>query len=1179
MYRLLLLFLFLFCSVTAIGAESTDLGDLLQRAWQAERQGNIGVALAAYSSALALRPDDPQLNLKVAQLLDANKQETFTVYLVKALDALQNDPKSPLDLKIAICSAIMGERPREWYGDRRIIPIPYSRLSETEKKRLFATYPNSWFFPSKTDEMYFYLSAGQTDQAFQLAKVVVSSGDWQIPGKESFSTLVSDAIRRELAKSWTYEGKTTGNVFLRLAALGLYAQLQDQKTFKREFPQVLEFVNKQPGILKQLADLCSHIGWTDEADRVGGLYQDLSDTKLQRQDREAFRKLTKTGDKEQVTAKLRKLLADSPDSYETILDIDTLANIVDRGWGDLLVEFIQPGMLEEINSRDIRVKCILIYSTFYNRPRLDYWVRQLIGSNKDDAFCNSMAVMSFGSAENRVWLFEQLTNMFPDSDNARSALADAYLTAGYPNRALPILEQLIVKRDTNTDRNLMRGWIRMIWKAARDLGKLPEEQNYLWDQRENLSPSFVLDIAENYVADKNPVDAQKWLMLLYTPISGQRSSNLDKKDYNVWSTYAYDLRLRVLVMLNRKDDIKQLLSEARERYPDHQFLKRVMGLDKAVTIDMNDEIKRDSSLLGKSDVPNARSQTPLRIPCEEFIRLAYNLIITGKSTEAASIAATSLPAHKEWQDGLPLAVAMLRDGIKGVVPFLDWLKSVSPSAQFVGNDSSGYTQVIANTLRSKYPDLIHPFIVAAGLIAPETGLSNSFIALEVMNKGRQDDLSALVPVLSSRKLNRTTMASLVTRVGYGSIPAKWVVDLAASQTWSAAGLILNLYIKADTASQQDLRRLIGALTDQQDWIEANTYLIQGIGSRLSKRGLSTETESLIAIGLKHSNDYQRKDLYSVVTVSGTPPSGAAIDDPSAWVSYATACRNNKRIDEAQSAATTALQLAQTPQDRIDALSVLATVDPNAMNIIAAQFNSFDTGKRGSLLKISELIVALVQKDHKLAVKASPLLEIAMERDDDYARNHWRDVAAIELWAGRNENAVRMMLARLNENYGLSQIVSFICCTDMSADSRMVVSQALDKALKSTGVDLSYIAGAFSDSSLFTKGIEDGLTAFAGILYQQLQTSEGIVPVKLLDACVNALCNLASRSPSSPQLSAVWYQVTENAIKNAAGKPEDAATVSRWLSQRVEQMKSSGVKDTDTITRLVFLSDSLKSGGN
>jgi hypothetical protein len=84
-----------------------------------------------------------------------------------------------------------------------------------------------------------------------------------------------------------------------------------------------------------------------------------------------------------------------------------------------------------------------------------------------------------------------------------------------------------------------------------------------------------------------------------------------------------------------------------------------------------------------------------------------------------------------------------------------------------------------------------------------------------------------------------------------------------------------------------------------------------------------------------------------------------------------------------------------------------------------------------------------------------------------------------------------------------------------------------------------------------------------------------VPIKLLDACVNGLSALARRSPRSPQVTEAWYQVTETAIKKAARKPDEAEAVSDWLRKRVDQLRSSGMKDTETLERLNALTNSLK----
>jgi tetratricopeptide (TPR) repeat protein len=1165
----LLLFLILLSSVAAVGAESTSIGDFLQQGWQAERQGNSAVALKAYSSALALRPDDPQLNLKVAELVSATSKAPIATYLVKALDALQKDPKSPLDLKISICGALMGQAPREWRVGR-LSQVPYTSLPEFEQKRLSKAFPDSWFFPSKSAELGFRIAIGEKERALKLATEAVTAGDTWSPLQPAFTSAFSESARRQMAKSWIDAAKTTNNMSLWLGALALYVRLNDLKAFKQTFPQALQIAKNDYGSLRSLGDLCRQAGWTEEQQKIEELYSAQSESDLRNRDITEMEKLIKVGDRAQVATKLRAILATYPDSYYYALDIDNLVDIVNKGWGDLLVEVISTDMLTDLCDKDIRTDDVLVASSLFNKPRLDYWVRRLIGRYaSDDAFCGSMATtLNSLAPEDKIWLFDQFTRMFPNNGRVREALASAYIEAGYPNRALPVLPALM-KKCTYSDASRL---VFTYWRAAEGSGKFAEVLGTLWVERQGLPPCVRIEIAGQYSNKNNAEEAQKWLADMYGSLTAPTGPNL-KDNSNLWTQSTYEVRLQVLAKLGKKDELNALLAEAQRLFPDYSFADRLARLGGVVQVDWNDEVRRQSQSLKTLD-----AATNGRIPCREFMALAKSLVNAGRAAEAASLAAGAFPIHTQWQQGLPLAVAMLSNGAGSVVPFVDWLVSVSPKQEFAGTSSQSYADEVFRDLQAKDKTLAHAFAVAAALLGPENGYAN-YISQDAFYRGgmKEDDLEVLVPALSKRKLNRGAMSMMAQRYGYGGqAPAMWAMELVASQTWSAAGLILNLCARSGMGPAEEIKKTLDMLEAQQDWAEADVSMLSRASSGLMKRGMNAEAERALAIGLQHADERQHRDLvYASAAVSGQPPSGESAADPDAWAGYAIFCRDKKRMDDARSAATQAVQLAKTNLQSFHAMSALAAVDPNAMDQIVPQFSKFTEGNREHLRDLGELIFRLVKADHKLAVQAAPLLDKAVQCDDNYRIGSWADAAACDIWSWHTEAAISLMLPRLQDDWGLGKAVSFLCKTEMSIDARKSVEQAMDKTLASDKAELSYIAEECGRDSVFGSATPEGLASLGRILTRRVQAVDGVVPAKLLDYCINGLSLLQNRLEPSPQMTQAWYQVTETIIKKAAQKPEDAKSVAELVNKAVDRLKSWGMKDTDTLQRLSALANSLK----
>lgn len=1174
MRKLLLLSLLLcVCAgfIPAAGAEQATASDLVRQAWQAERQENRSAALTAYASALALRPEDPQLNLKVAELLSFQKDAIIAPYLVRALDSLQKDKKCPVDLKIQICSALMGTIPPEWRavgwgGD--IATAPYTTLPEAERRRLAKEFPESWFFPSKRVEMFFRLSVNETDRAAALLKELAVLGDWRTIGCDLVTRGLTEVTRKGLAKDWIEEGKKTGNLSLRLGALHLYSRVPGLKEFKEEYVQVLQEAKGQPKLLPMLADACNSAGWADEAVRVKALYASPSDKNPELDDRLALEQLIKSGEREKTEVKLRQYLIDYPDSYYYVFSGTNLQKMVTHGWGDLLVQYLQPDWLEVVRGREHYLDILLIASSLFNQPRFDYWVKHLVGHYaNDNALCQFVAVTT-GSwpAEDRIWLFEQFGRMFAGNNTSLTGLAEAYLDAGYPNRALPILTQ-VLKQEPRLN---APSPVVALWTAAEKLDKLPETAQYLWDNRADFPPSAALAVARAYVGAKKPAEAQKWLDDLYSR-AGKSNALTSRARYDLWSEMTYTFRLKVLVELGDKEKTQALLREAHKRYPECPFSQRVPGLNAASPAVPGQEMQRQSNIIKRLDSPGGS-----RIPCREIVNLADELLKSGRASEAQTAAENAFPINAQWRQGVPLAVAMLRDGVKAVVPFVDWLRSVSSDQQFARGQQGCCADQVIFELQRINQALMGAFSVAVALVAPEDSLSSAIdTGMTYGPPLKDEDMKLLVSALSPRKLNRASLVKICTKTDRNGT-AGWQVDLASSQTWSVAGLIATLFVKRDTGSEQELRTLLDALSKEQDWTKATSHPLSPVASSLMRRGMTAEAEKVLALALKHAQEHERKDLtYSAASLSGLPPSGELAEDSTSWRSYAVYCRNKNRAEEAQPAALQALKFAKTPRERSEALSVLALVDPNAFAVIVAHFATFTEGKSECLRSVAELLFGLVKKDHKLAVQAAPLLEKALNCGNyNYTVECWPDVAATHIWAGKTDMAISIMLARLADDHGLRKAVTFICVTDMDPSARSSVEQALDKALQSSRAELSYIAGSIGGSGAW-QGTDEGLISLASVLTRRIQSAEGIVPAAMLDLCINGFGSISYYGKRSQQVTVAWYQMTETAVRKAAANPDDAKAVADRLRKAVELLSARAVKDTDTIQRLTALADSLK----
>jgi tetratricopeptide (TPR) repeat protein len=125
--------------------ETCTLGDYLTQAWAAENRGNFIEARKNYTAALDIKPDDPSLNFKIAEmLLRSNNPTEAAKYLVATLRLLKSDSADTLPMRKTAWELLLGKMPWQWGRNGeplRVYPVPATILSANELKELAAKSP------------------------------------------------------------------------------------------------------------------------------------------------------------------------------------------------------------------------------------------------------------------------------------------------------------------------------------------------------------------------------------------------------------------------------------------------------------------------------------------------------------------------------------------------------------------------------------------------------------------------------------------------------------------------------------------------------------------------------------------------------------------------------------------------------------------------------------------------------------------------------------------------------------------------------------------------------------------------------------------------------------------------------------------------------------------------------
>ncbi|MCS7264956.1 MAG: hypothetical protein NZ805_09010 [Armatimonadetes bacterium] len=1210
-----------------ISSQEPLLGDLLTQAWQSEMQNQIGKASSNYARAVNLQPENPLLRIKYAEMLILlDRPEEVARQLVQALELLSKDPKAPIDLKRFVCELLMGRLPAELMYRRErlgyegwLFPAPFATLPAEIQKQVLQLVPKEWLFLTKASEAWFRLSIGEHEQGFKLLREAVMEGDVNAAIHALMSRFVVKERRTQIALSWLHDAEKVNNPFLWLASLHLLWRTQQMDAFKNSFSKALQAMKDRPDLLFELESLCEQMKWEEGRKQVVAMLPpSLKPAVNIANIRNDFHRALDEGDLTKVKALIR-FLVDFPEQFRSVvLGAESIRKMLGHKWHDFVVDLIQLDLVPEL---PYDTKQVLLRDAAFNPTLFSHWMRLFMSKplrTPHETAVNLLETTALNvnepEPERAIWLLEQGLLICPDEPSLMKLLASAYERAGYHNRAIEMMKEL-VKRNAKAkviDSHLLS----QLWDIAFRNQQLPQLVEWLREQRKDFPLGYFVEVARLWMRHNKPQEASQWLdeafeiakergwlkdaeihALAYylvrspDPQDVEQAQNL-RAEYSrtnlLFHPDTYELRLSCLVSLGKKDEARQVLEEATRLYPDYPFVKRVQGLAEIAITDWASELERVKGEWRKLGAPKY----------ETLIRLAYATVKAGKAQEAKQIAEELMKVLPHWREGYLLAVNMFERRIDALLPFVRWVQSNIFKNEF-GKWRWTVEPIGITIMNAGEPSLYGAFMIASVLLSEtDSGEFNPDIQTLIQESTSKwwglmnhEDREKLREILAKERLNQFAL-NLMHIQGYlANFPDReafqaWLGQMQKSQTNSAQAIICQIQKGMPNITREQIRNWLKAL-EKANWGDANWCPLTfgapvPLAKRMAQHGFQKEAVDLLKIAIKHAPEEHKANLMAQLTeLTGKlpdQPKGEEAKDGKAWLLQAQTAWRANRLDDAKRAAQQALDLGLSFEDQIEALKIIAQVEPElALKQIEKRLSDFlvsqpNIDPPNHLLLLADVLYQIAEVRKDLAVKVLPLLERACNFSEGMKTNKFAELALVHFWVGKNLQGITVLFEQLDKGkpeWKLRKVFGAMVRSNVPEEARRQITKHLSDYLQKRKVSLSVIADELSNvwelnllssfdpqtRQLVVNVAPDSLIELAQILRRRLETAEGVVPRDFLERTLLQLKHFAvAIKPFSQErllpdeVVEAWWNLFEAAFKKAAKTAGDEKSIKQWLRQ-------------------------------
>jgi tetratricopeptide (TPR) repeat protein len=1235
----------LLVALQGLAPQPPSLGDLLRQAWQAEQQSNHAVAASAYARALALRPNDPLLHLKRAEtLILLNRPDEAARHLAQALELFAKDPTTPVDLKVYVCDLLMARSPLEvrWQrwrfgGEGWLYPAPLTTLPAETQKHLVSLVPKEWLFPNEVSEAWFLLNVGEQEKGLSRLRDAVLKGQVNSALNVLTSRLFTDGQRQKVAEEWRREAQRSGNAFLWLVTLHLLWRTKQMDAFRSDFPKAIAAMKGQTGLLLELAQLCERMRWDEGLKRLQPMlpFVPKDEPSLLAE----FRRALDDGDLAKVKALLRSL-TDIPDAFRRfVLSPESIRKMLGHGWHEFVVELLQPELVTELPPD---TKQVLLWDAAFHPSRFAHWMRLFmsvpVATDLQQAMVNLLVMTAADfrhqEPERGIWLLEQGLRLFPDEPNLVERLAGLYERAGYPERAVALLQEALLQF---AEVGIVHSaTLSQLWDIASRTQRLNDLVAWLKERRERLPLGYFVEMARHALRHNRPQEALQWLDDAFA-IAKERGFSTDPEKHAqayyllrqldpqseeakrlralvaptvpLFHPETYEMRLECLVRLRKMDEARKLLDEVQRLYPTYPFTERVQGLARIAVTDWKAELNRLAEQWRNAPVPKS----------DLLIRLAHATVKAGRTAEVEKIADELMAGQPFWHEGYQLAVDLFSRRIPALIPFVRWAQKAVPNQHFAG---WRFTVMSIGEAISKAgdPSLASAFLIASVLLPPQASPFDKPHLVEVEQLLQTDahrwfgaltaqDRDALKTLLARERLNPFAFQLLAMQVYRPDVQNEWhqwFNDLAQSQSHSAHFLICQMQKRLNQITRDELRQSLNALA-KADWSEVNwcPFTFLRLPERLARRGFREEAIELLKLATRFAPPQEKADLMAQLTqLTGKPPEtpkGEDAKDSEAWLTQAQAFWKAQRYDEAKRTALKVLEMTPSLNEQAEALRILADADPElALRLATERLPNFLVAEPHSdppmpLQRFADALFHIAERRKDLAAQVVRPLERIVNFSPMMKVNTCYRLALTHFWAGNQLRGIAVLFEPLDKGevaWNLRQVIGAMVRADVPENARQQIAQHLRDYLKKHRPSLSLLAdelesvreiglaGAF-DAQTHKPVVElapDSLIALATMLKECAEQAEGVMPRKFVEVALRNVKGFAViQRPATKErfypesVVEAWWQLFEAAFQKAM-KTGSPQSLKRWLRQFYLERPDTDFSQTVWFERLKKLAE-------
>ncbi|MEN6371720.1 MAG: hypothetical protein ABFD64_06860 [Armatimonadota bacterium] len=1066
--------LILLASGVAAAADGIDRASLMAEGQKAELAGKWLDAALAYSGILVESPDDPEINLKVAEMLiGLNWPEDAASFLVKALDSLNSDPGASNELKMQVCDALMNRLPAALTSRKdykwNSYNAPFDTLPQAEKIRIYRSVPHDWLIKSKLQEAYLLRSVSEYERADSLAHAAIIEGDWQWGAAYLSSSGLDNFNREYLLNKWRKEAERTDNPMLWIVLSAAYARTARTAAFFDTFPRVIKAVKKFDEMLVELQGICEELKWDDGVSRVKKLLpppiskeepisqkEPISQIEPKVDPCPKLSKAVAEKNLKQAELIVSKLQEDSPRLLKEAGTPELLEAMLVNGWDDLALK-IAPHSNDPYEFSPVVIP--MIKTSLYNRPQLENRIKNILNYHLPEQVAEKVEEVIHARSshydeepqDERVWYLENTVNLLPEHTVLTELLIDEYENEGYSPKAFDVAiraAKLPGKIESQES---------PLITYARNYNQSKESNDKLFETRKQLSVDELLGIAAECNENQNPAEAIRWIdeaisvsiSRYYTkkaasvvPVYPNIPQNELKEiasstenGNNPFSGGIYRLRLDCLGKLGRKNEARLVLSEAKKLYPNEDF----ENSPKEQKVSEKPESVISIPSLSGSAFPGILPICAVPVPADPADNLLYlkeqvraaglpnsNVSIHYAVTDLANALAKSsanenidvlarqlLPLMPRYQKLLVLSVDLFRNRMSAVIPLARctlYIDKSSKDGQFTA------TCYCASAIaRTGDNGLACAYALAATLIEPNLSPLDKF-----WNKAPAGGWYNSLPKADYDELMVLLAEDLPHGYPYDYVKGIPIIKLGdlyrqyLDRVYRLTGT-LRSELNQNSLNRSSLRidRGLDELSKgNRDWKPFTAADARELAVCMFQEGMKAQAIRFLDIVIANIDENEKPKVIELSQRIRELDELAVIVTPYTLSPAVTELLDSGKRNDAWNLCCKFFEENEIVEYRAKALSEMVRIDPHkAFRLINTYIPNMRIGNNG-LYYINAAVYQLLRSDPKSAVKALPVLKRLVEISKYGTENCARKYGA-ENCARRNY-ALALILAGQND---------------------------------------------------------------------------------------------------------------------------------------------------------------------